>query len=252
METTILSALVFCSDSSTLRVLQEPLEARRISRQIVTSVATTLESLASRKFDLLIVDLDGLEKDWLAGFYKVNGCSDNIPVIAVAQDAEALVSLDKKAARFLLQKPLAADSTGRTIDAACHARTERRPAYRHAVNLSVLAVLLDKGKERKLPDAMLRNISLTGASLESGLTLPIGETLSLRFCFPESGLPFQATGRVIWSDSQGHCGIQFQHVSDHELSALRNWLARRAGETSVLAPERPVAPVRSSYSRFGF
>src|SRR5258708_26009092 len=253
MEATILPALVFCNDARALRVLNGPLEARRISRHVAASAAIALENLAGCKFDLLIVDLDGLEKDWLGGFHKVNGCCNDITVIAIAKDAEVLVSLEKKAARFLLQKPLAAASTGRTIDAACNTiLAGRQPAFRCTVNLSVRAVMLDKGKERNLPKAILRNISQTGASLESSFALPIGETISLHFCFPGSGLPFQATGKVIWSDSQGHCGIQFQQISADRFNTLCNWLASKAAEAGVLPAEHAAVPAINSYSRFGF
>jgi len=243
MENTVLSALVLCADPSTLRALRAPLEARRVSRHVATNPAVALNNLAGRKFDLLIVDLDGLDKDWLTGFYKVNGCCYDITVIAMSKDAEALGNLDRKRARFTLQKPLAPGLTGRAIDAACNAiLVERQPAFRCVINLPVLAVLLDKGKERKLPKTVLKNISYTGASIESSFTLPIGETISLRFNFPESGLPFQAVGKVIWSDSLGHCGIQFQQVPTEQFSVLREWLDNKAAETNLPAVH-PAVPV---------
>jgi len=229
------------------------LEARKVSRHVATSPAMALEKLASRKFDLLIVDLDSTEKNWLADFYKVNGCCHDITVIAIAQDAETLGNLDRKRARFTLQKPLDAGITSRAIDTACNTiLVGRRPAFRYTTSLPVLAVLLDKGKERKLPKAMLRNISYTGASIDSSFTLPIGETISLRFCFPENGLPFQGTGKVIWSDSLGHCGIEFQHVSEQHFSALRDWLTSKAEESSVPAAGYPVVPSSRPISRFDF
>jgi len=209
-----------------------------------------LEILALRKFDLLIVDLDITEKNWLTDFYSVNGCCHGITVIAIAQDTEALGNLDRKKARYILQKPLDAAITGRTMETACNAiLVERQPAFRYTANLSVLAVLLDKGKEKKLPKAMLRNISYTGASIESGFALPIGETISLHFCFPENGLPFRATGKVIWSDSLGHCGLEFQHVSALHFSALREWLGSKAAEANLLAT---VVPTSNTISRFNF
>jgi hypothetical protein len=251
MDTTTLSALVLCADPNTLRALRAPLETRRVSRHVATNAAMALENLAARKFDLLIIDLDGLDKDWLTGFYKVNGCCYDITVIAMSHDTEALGNLDRKRARFTLQKPLGPGLTGRTIDAACNAiLVERQPAFRCVTNLSVLAVLLDNGKERKLPNAILRNISYTGASIESSFALPIGETISLRFNFRENGLPFQAIGKVIWSDSVGHCGIQFQQVPTEQFSVLREWLDNKAAETSLLAMAHPAGPISGSISRF--
>jgi hypothetical protein len=78
----------------------------------------------------------------------------------------------------------------------------------------VLAALLNHGKEKRLPDTILRNISFNGAGILSRVTLPIGEVLSLHFYLPESGHPFRATCEVVWSDSQGHCGLRFHQVSE--------------------------------------
>jgi len=76
----------------------------------------------------------------------------------------------------------------------------------------------------------MRNISCHGAGIVTPIALPIGETISLHFYLPESGLPFRAVAHVIWSDSQGHCGVRFQEVSDLHLLRLQIWLADKAAE----------------------
>src|SRR5215467_11221818 len=86
-------------------------------------------------------------------------------------------------------------------------------SFRYTTNISVLAALLNHGKEKKLPSAVLRNISSQGAGIVTPIALPIGETISLHFYLPESGLPFRAVAHVIWSDSHGHCGVRFREVS---------------------------------------
>jgi len=123
---------------------------------------------------------------------------------------------------------------------------------RYTTSLSVLAVLLYKGKERKLPNAVLKNISYTGASIESSFAMPIGETISLHFSFPESGRPFQAVGKVIWSDSLGHCGIEFQHVSAQHFSDLRAWLTSKIDGAGLSPHNHPAVPLSGSISRYDF
>jgi hypothetical protein len=103
--------------------------------------------------------------------------------------------------------------------------------FRYTTNISVLAALLNHGKEKKLPATVLRNISNTGAGILSRVTLPIGETILLHFYLPESGQPFRAICHVIWSDSQGHCGVRFQDVSEQHLRRLHSWLAGKAAES---------------------
>ena len=103
-------------------------------------------------------------------------------------------------------------------------------SLRYATNIPALAAILNHGKEKKLPNTVLRNISRSGARIFSGVALPIGETIVLHFYLPESGLPFRAICDVIWSDSQGQCGLRFQEVSDQHWRRLNAWLISKAGE----------------------
>lgn len=235
-QTRSLSALLVCGEPQTLRMLYEPLQQRGIGRQVCASAQVALEVLAISRFDLLFVDLDMAGPDWLGNFARVNACAHETAVIAIATEGETLVDLDANIVRFALQKPLSDFETGRTVEAACNSiLLDKRPAFRYSVNMSVLAMLLNKGKERRLPNTTLENISLTGACINSSFTLPLGERLSLHFYLPENHAPFLAIGKVIWSDSLGHCGLQFQQVSSQHFSALRSWLAIKAAEQAKIS-----------------
>ncbi|HEU4415010.1 MAG TPA: PilZ domain-containing protein [Candidatus Angelobacter sp.] len=115
-------------------------------------------------------------------------------------------------------------------------------SFRYTTNISVLAALLINGKERRLPQTVLRNISCTGAGITSSLTLPLGENISLHFYLPDSGKPFRALAKVIWSDSHGHCGVEFQQVSEEHFRRLKSWLATKLSErqTPALTPALPL------------
>jgi hypothetical protein len=103
-------------------------------------------------------------------------------------------------------------------------------SLRYATNIPALAAILNHGKEKKLPNIVLRNISRSGARIFSGVPLTIGETIVLHFYLPESGLPFRAICDVIWSDSQGQCGLRFQEVSEQHRRRLNAWLTSKATE----------------------
>ena len=102
--------------------------------------------------------------------------------------------------------------------------------FRYSTNLAVLAALVNHGKEKKLPNTLLRNVSSNGAGILSPVSLTIGETISLQFHLPETGLPFRALCSVVWSNSQGHCGLRFQQISDQHLRRLQTWLNSKAAE----------------------
>lgn len=124
-----------------------------------------------------------------------------------------------------------------------------RRSFRYTTNISVLAALLENGGDRRLPNTVLKNISSTGAGLVSSVMLPIGETVSLHFYLPESGLPFRATATVVWSDSAGHCGVEFQQVSESHLQRLQTWLEDKAAEWKALS-HGVYQPVGSPLSEF--
>ena len=133
-------------------------------------------------------------------------------------------------------------------DATAEVHPNRR-SFRYTTNISVLAALLQNGKERRLPKTVLKNISCTGAGILSPVTLPIGEVISLHFYVPESGLPFRATATVIWSDSAGHCGVEFQQVSELHLRRLQVWLDGKAAEWRAVSHGQYL-PVGSRISEF--
>jgi hypothetical protein len=120
--------------------------------------------------------------------------------------------------------------------------------FRYTTNISVLAALLNHGKEKKLPNTILRNISCSGAGIHSQVSLPIGETISLHFYLPESGRPFRALCSVIWSDSQGHCGVRFQQVSERHMRRLNTWLTSKAAEQES---NFGAMPLGTAISEFG-
>lgn len=119
--------------------------------------------------------------------------------------------------------------------------------FRYTINISVLAALLNHGKEKKLPGAILRNISGSGAGILSRVSLPIGETISLHFYLPESGRPFRAVCDVIWSDSLGHCGLRFQQVSERHMRRLQTWLASKAGDHQSSSGAMPLGAAISEF-----
>ncbi|HZU31186.1 MAG TPA: PilZ domain-containing protein [Candidatus Angelobacter sp.] len=127
--------------------------------------------------------------------------------------------------------------------------SDRRSSFRYTTNISVLAALIHNGKERKLPNTILKNISTTGAGINSSFTLPIGEVITLHFYLPDYSTPFQATCKVIWSDSLGQCGVKFEHVSPQHLNALHSWLALKAAEEKKLSVPG-VVPLGGSLSDF--
>lgn len=245
MNTASLSALVSCNDLHSLNVLTEVLKKYKIHLHICHSNA--IEALERRKVDLLIVDLDQTNNAWFRDFSHVDTYSNGIVVIAMSQSRETLDAVSHKNVQFTLLKPLSVAQAAKAIDETCMVfQRERRPACRYSVSFLISAALLERDKERVLRNVALKNISYTGACLQSPQILPIGELISVNFDIPETRRPFRAIGRVIWCDSQGQSGIQFQYVSPEHIGALREWLSINLGETNVQpVKSQLVVPVAS-------
>lgn len=94
-------------------------------------------------------------------------------------------------------------------------------SFRYSTDIPVLVALVNHGKEKKLLNTLLWNVSCTGAGILSTVSLPIGETISLQFYLSETDLPFRALCSVIWSNNWGHCGVRFQQVSQQHLRRLQ-------------------------------
>jgi hypothetical protein len=244
MNTTSLSALLSCSDLHSLNVLNEVLRKRRIHGHVCES--DPIEALERRKVDLLVLDLDQDNNEWFRDFSHVDTYSNGIVVIAISQSPQTLQAKGGKHVQCTLLKPLCVATTAKAIDDACTIlERERRPACRFEVNFPVTAALMGKNSERTLRRVVLKNISYTGACLNSVQILPIGELISVHFDIPETGRPFQAIGSVVWSDSQGQLGIQFQYVSPEHISALREWLKIKMGNVNVGSHAPQTLPIAS-------
>ncbi len=79
------------------------------------------------------------------------------------------------------------------------------------------------------------NLSEGGAFLVSGLLLAVGEVILLTFSIPGTQVIVQTRARVAWVNrspdendptSRPGMGIEFLDLSDHELAALSDHLAR--------------------------
>src|SRR5690349_1216112 len=141
METPALSALLFCTNVQATRVLYDILQMRRISRLVCPTGSMAIQSLARRKFDLLIVDLDYSGTQWLLEARESNTDFQETVVIAIAEEDKTFQSLSIADLKFTLQKPLVAEAALKVVDAACEtAVREKTPAFRFWIDVPITAV----------------------------------------------------------------------------------------------------------------
>lgn len=72
--------------------------------------------------------------------------------------------------------------------------------------------------------ATLLNISMGGAAVATEKALKCGVRISLSFLIPETSIEAELTGRITWSNREGHHGIQFGEIPASIRTTLQRWL----------------------------
>jgi transcriptional regulator with PAS, ATPase and Fis domain len=85
-----------------------------------------------------------------------------------------------------------------------------------------LPVRVRHGKEEFA--AALLNLSMGGAGLKTEKTLKLGAPISFSFSVPGTKVAADISGRVAWSNKEGHVGIQFKDFPPSVRTSLQRWL----------------------------
>ncbi len=85
-----------------------------------------------------------------------------------------------------------------------------------------LPVRLRHGKEEFA--GFLTNLSMGGAGLKTEKVLKFGVPVSLSFSLPGSKTQAEITGRVAWTNKEGHQGVQFDEMPAPLRTSLQRWL----------------------------
>jgi transcriptional regulator with PAS, ATPase and Fis domain len=73
-------------------------------------------------------------------------------------------------------------------------------------------------------DGILTNLSLGGAGIKTSKFLRHGAPVALCFSIPGASKETEITGRVAWTNKDGHHGIQFSGLSNPLRHSLQRWL----------------------------
>lgn len=250
---TSMKALLLSDDPQALTVIDRVLEDFGISTYVYLGGAPIESSAGQRKFDMLLLDFDQPGAMALLDFHSREVWRNPSVVIGMSEQADVLTRVLSKRVHFILQKPFTEDLLERTIRASYSMiASEKRVAYRHAVQISADATFLDDGAGRPLENPFIGDLSYTGVLLSSPTPKQPGDILSVDFFLPETRDRITTVGKVAWSDATGRAGVEFCYVPPEEQATLRHWLKancpwdqeleRRA--LSRLLPSASSAPLR--------
>jgi hypothetical protein len=220
-----LTALLMCSDPQALATVERTFEQYGIPAYFCPDSPTAENSLNRRKFDLMVLDFDLAGAETLVDFHAMDARGIPGVIIALAKDPRVLKSVLSRRVHFMLQKPVAGELMVRTLKAAYSMIvTEKRISFRQAVRIKAEASVLERSARRSLGPATVLDVSHTGLGLQTGSLVPRDATIFVDFELPEDRGPIHTIGKVIWSDGQGHLGVQFRFIAPQEMKSLRSWL----------------------------
>jgi GAF domain-containing protein len=117
----------------------------------------------------------------------------------------------------------------------------RRRRVRHKVRTPAYASFTAESQGAMLDLNGIVDISEDGIAIQCNSPLQVDRQFDLCLDLAESSGPIQTTGKVIWSDPSGRCGLRFSALSNISLVRLREWLFLNA-MAGVANAEVNIAP----------
>jgi c-di-GMP-binding flagellar brake protein YcgR len=104
---------------------------------------------------------------------------------------------------------------------------ERRRAKRIKLNINIE---YDISEYQKWVEAQSRNLSENGICIITGKELAVGSVVQLKFTLPDTDVPLQVTGKVIWNefslDEDYYIqGLEFTGLSPDNLELVRKYIS---------------------------
>jgi len=232
-----LTALLLCNDARALSTIERTFEDYGIPAFFCPTGRAAQSSLNRRKFDLLVVDFAEPGANELVDFHAMDVRGIPSVVIALAENPALLKRMLSRRVHFTIQKPVTGAVMVQTLRAAYSMIvTEKRISFRHSVRIKADASILSKGARRSLGSTIIRDVSHTGLRLQTQSIVPRDFTIFVDFELPDESEHVHAIGKVIWSDAQGHLGVQFRFIAPLELRSLGSWLGARCPWDMELEP----------------
>jgi len=180
------------------------------------------DHLNHAKYEGVVVDFDTVSnaRPVLASVRK-SPSNQNAVLFAVATNFTDAQQALEDHAHFLLQRPIEASAIRQTLDVAYDLMLgERRRNFRNAVEIPVLLTIITSGTSIECSTI---NISSNGMAITTPVPFNLAEPLDVAV-FLSKGVTIRATGLVIWNDTHGKCGLQFQCKTPEMRHQLDSWL----------------------------
>jgi len=215
--------LLICNDSAAIQQVAESMQQFAIATEVCNEVSMALRLLHRQKFEAVIVDCGLGQAGELLEQLRLSPPNRTAVTFAITDPQTASLEIQPN---FVMEKPLSADSVGRTLKAAFGLIVrERRRSFRCPVTIP--AVILTNGKEAS---CHVVNISEGGMAIAESPSLKPGGQLRVLFILPGQRDRFTVESEVCWYDEKGRAGLRSLTIPSEQKSALQGWLAAKLEE----------------------
>ena len=216
------TSLLVCANAEAVQVLTRILKDMGIEvRELRLSAAATLR-LSEQHYDVLVVDCQD-EAAAIALITHARETVANRSLVAIAlMDAKTNeAAITASGASFVLHKPISAERTASSIQAARSLiRYERRQGRRIPVDAETSMAY---AAAENIP-AKLLDIGEEGIAVQSSSRLPAHGKVYVQFVLPGQTSTVRLSGEVLRQDASGRAGIRFVSVPQASRRMLNDWM----------------------------
>ena len=216
--------LLICNDSAAIQQVAESMQQFAIATEVCNEVSMALRLLHRQKFEAVIVDCGLGQAGELLEQLRLSPPNRTAVTFAITDPQTASLEIQPN---FVMEKPLSADSVGRTLKAAFGLIVrERRRSFRCPVAIPAVMILVS-GEEA---NCHVVNISEGGMAVAESPALKPGGQVSVAFTLPGRRDRFVFESEVCWYDEKGRAGLRSLTVPSDQRSVLQGWLGAKLEE----------------------
>jgi len=228
-----LHSLLFSRDQEIVALVVEVLKGLDIEVTHCSLAQDAVKKLAGASFDAILVDNSdargAVEILWAAK--SLPSCEQSIGVV-LAASRNSIGLADGARSHMVLYRPLSADRLRNGVKSALKLRSDSEDAREsQRAPTKIPATLRGAGQDEAL--AFIINLSVGGAALHVGQSIPSSSIQSIEFFLPNSAENLTSPVELVWRDVEGRVGLRFTDASAAFSETLDKWLSGQPASQSA-------------------
>jgi ActR/RegA family two-component response regulator len=222
----IATALLISTDDAATRQVTDTLREFAMVAEVCVDCSTALHVLNRQHFEAVIVDMRmGVSARKVLERLRSSRSNQTAAAFAITDGSANETQVAFHAgSNFVLERPLCAESIGRSLTVAYGMiMRERRRYFRCPV---VIPAVLRSHEGGELQCKSF-NLSEGGMAVSGPAALRPGSQVIAEFKIPDKDTVFATEAKVCWSDGTGRVGLQFLGLPVERKLELQEWLRRR-------------------------